>query len=368
MSAAPAVPPASAAPAGDGRIPALIETETLNPLLDPRWESWLEEQPDATVFHTTAWARVLADTYNFAPCYFTGAGRSGHRVLVPMFEIDSWITGRRGISLPFSDFCRPLGDEGTGVPQPIYARIQRHATERRWDYIECRGTLPNHPDAAVSLRYYTHDLGLNRSEDAIFAAFHPSVRRAIRKAEKSGLTVEITDSISAIREYFRLHGLTRRRHGLPPQPISFFRAIHRHIVSQGMGFTVVVRKGGQAIASVIFFHRGSNGLFKFGASDERFQGLRPTNLALWSGMCECRKRGIQRLSLGRNATNHETLRRFKLSWGAEETSLAYSKFDCASGRFVSDRSLLDGWQNHVFRRMPLPIARCLGALLYRHIA
>ena len=28
--------------------------------------------------------------------------------LLPLMEVDSWLTGRRGISLPFTDECEPL--------------------------------------------------------------------------------------------------------------------------------------------------------------------------------------------------------------------------------------------------------------------
>lgn len=329
---------------------------------------WIAEHQDASVFHTTSWARVLAETYGFKPCYFASLNPDGTRLLLPMAEVDSWLTGRRGISLPFSDFCPPLGDRGVGIEPQLFDQICRHGRARRWRYLELRGRLPARPDARESLRYYTHDLRLDRTESEIFQAFHPAVRRAIRKAEKSGLTVEVTTSSEAIEDYFKLQEFTRRRHGLPPQPVAFFRAIHEHVLTKGMGFIVRVRHQDRAVASAIFFHHGSNGLFKFGASNEAFQALRPTNLALWTAIRECRQRGVTLLSFGRNAIHHESLRRFKLSWGTTEGLVAYSKFDCVSGRFLSDRSLINGWQNHLFRRLPLPLGRLIGAMLYRHVA
>ncbi len=345
-----------------------LAVECIDPRVDARWDRWLDSHPQATVFHTAAWARVLAESYRFEPCYFTSVAADGTRVLLPMLEVDSWFTGRRGVSLPFSDFCPPLGDAGAGLPDVVFSALRAHARERGWRYIECRGGLPQTTGARPSLSYFTHDLDLATGEDALFTAFHPAVRRAIRKAEKSGLTTEVTTSAAAIGEFFRLQELTRRRHGLPPQPIDFFRRMREQILDRGMGFIVLARLNGAAVAGVIFFTLGRGALFKFGASDASYQASRPTNLVLWAAIRECLARGVTHLHFGRNATHHESLRRFKLSWGTREDRIDYVKFDCRTQQFSTDRSLLNGWQNRVFRRLPLPLSRLAGRILYRHIA
>lgn len=339
--------------------------EIVDPLSDPRWDAWVAEQRDAAVFHTSAWARVLVETYGFAPHY---ARDGAHGTLLPLVEVDSWITGRRGISLPFSDLCPPIGPQAPTLDAGFFARLTAHARNRRWKYLELRGAAPTAEGVQSALSYYTHELDLSVGEPALFGQFHQAVRRAIRKAEKSELTTEIVTTPGAIEEYFRLHELTRRRHGLPPQPIKFFQAIQRHVLARGLGFAVLVRRHGRVIAGVIFFHMGTGAMFKFGASDERFQEYRPTNLVLWTAIKHCISLGVHHLHFGRNALCHESLRRFKQSWGTVESQVHYTKFVCATSTFVPSHSLLDGWQNHVFRRLPLPVSRMIGRYLYRHIA
>ena len=46
------------------------------------------------------------------------------------------------------------------------------------------------------------------------------------------MTVEILQSVEAVRIFYSLQCQTRKKHGLPPQPFKFFLNIHKHILSQ----------------------------------------------------------------------------------------------------------------------------------------
>ena len=61
--------------------------------------------------------------------------------------------------------------------------------------------------------------------------------------------MEVSQSAEAMQEFYKLQCLTRKRHGLPPQPLHFFLNIHRHILSQNMGMIVLARHQGQPVAA-----------------------------------------------------------------------------------------------------------------------
>ena len=69
--------------------------QRLSPIMDERWDSRLGGGADCSFFHGKAWAAVLAQTYGYKPHYF--AVRAGETLdaLLPMMEVDSWLTGRR---------------------------------------------------------------------------------------------------------------------------------------------------------------------------------------------------------------------------------------------------------------------------------
>src|SRR5690606_24639906 len=85
-----------------------MKIELVNPIQNPDWDGLVQTHPDASFFHTAVWARVLHRTYGHQPFYLHGTLNGITQMLVPLMEVRSCVTGRRGISLPFTDDCPPL--------------------------------------------------------------------------------------------------------------------------------------------------------------------------------------------------------------------------------------------------------------------
>ncbi len=341
--------------------------QLVNPLEDSSWDDGLVGGPHPSFFHSSAWARVLYDTYGYTPVYFVVRDAGRLQCLLPIMEVDSWLTGRRGVSLPFTDDCDPLCTDPAAF-HGLFEEAMRHAEARDWKYVECRGGKTLWEGATASTCYYGHRLGLVDNEDVLFANVDGAVRRAIRKAHKSGVTVEISQAPDAVRAFYGLQCKTRKKHGLPPQPFRFFQNIHQHILSRDRGFVVLARNGRTAVAGAVFFHIGKRAIFKFGASDGRFQHLRANNLVMWEAVRWYATHGFDELDFGRTSLDNEGLRSFKLGWGTQERSIEYVRYDRRSGGFVTVKDEAFGWHNRVFRALPGPVLRCIGAGLYRHMA
>jgi lipid II:glycine glycyltransferase (peptidoglycan interpeptide bridge formation enzyme) len=239
---------------------------------------------------------------------------------------------------------------------------------RGWKYLECRGGRQWLPDAPASTSFWHHGLRLDVGESALLSGFEDSVRRAIRKAERAALKVEFLRSAEAMQEFYRLMCLTRRRHGVPPQPWRFFANIQRHALTAGHGCIVLARQAGRAVAGAVFLHFGRHAIYKFGASDEAHQQLRANNLVMWRAILHYASEGFVELDFGRTSLGNEGLRRFKLGWGAREQTAEYVRYDFRRSGYVTARDEAQGWHNRVFQALPLPMSRLAGALLYRHIA
>ena len=198
--------------------------------------------------------------------------------------------------------------------------------------------------------------------------FDSSVQRAIRKAEKSGVVVEIAHGLDAVRSFYELHQGTRQKHGGPPQPFTFFANIHRHIIEKGHGFVALARTGDRVIAAAVFFCFGKKAIYKFGASDEQFQQLRGNNLIFWKAIQMLAGNGVVELDFGRTSLENEGLRRFKLGWGTVESRIDYFKYDFKGKCFATESDAASGWHTRFFRMMPRPISRWAGAMLYNRTA
>ena len=348
----------------EGRLEGCV---LVNPLQQPGWDGLLGSHPDAGFFHGTAWARVLQETYGHIPV-FAARFRDGQlRSVLPVMEVSSRWTGRRGVSLPFADFCFPLKWEGQDAGE-LYEMAMARGRARGWRYLECRSSDEDWPGSSPSLVFYGHELELGAGEEALFKKLESPVRRGIKKAAAAGLGIQIESSMESVETYYSLHCRTRRRHGLPPQPFRFFANIQKYMLQPGLGFIVIARLGDKPVAGAVFLHQGRQALYKFGASDHGFQHLRPNNLVLWEGIRQCAARGCARLHFGRTSAGNEGLRRFKLGFGAREEEIKCCKYDFRAGRFVRDVDRAEGWHNRVFALLPPPLLRLAGQLLYRHVS
>ena len=344
-----------------------LQVRILDPINDPGWDHVVALHRDAGCFHTSAWAKVLHKTYNHQPFYLQFSGRHRLAALIPLMEVRSLFTGRRGISLPFSDTCEPpiFDPEAVGMVRDHLVRL---AQERRWKHLEIRGGKFFQGALGPAEKFYVHTLDLRSSAEELATCFASPVRRAIRKAERSGVKAVVARNRAAINDFYHIHAQTRRRHGLPPQPLSFFLNIYEHIINRGLGFIVLAQHGPRPIAAAIFFCFGKNALYKYGASDKRFQGLRANNLVMWRGIQFLARNGAEKLHFGRTEQENEGLRRFKLSLNTQEETIDYFRVD-PSGRhcLAPARSHDSGLHKKVFGRLPLLLNRVAGSMIYPHL-
>lgn len=330
----------------------------------PEWDAQIRQLPGASAFCGSGWAKVLAETYGFSPFYLKTAGEDGTVSILPIMEVNSWLTGKRGVALPFTDECAPLGP----VAAPIIEAACEIGLERDWRHLQFRGEVEKFRGTGPpSLVFWGHKLDLTAGAGQLFAQFESPVRRAIRKAEKSGLQIEFATSAEAVKDFYRLHCLTRKTQGLPPQPFRFFQNIQRHILAPGSGVVVSAKFGGRAVASSVFFFNDSEAIYKFGASDGKFQELRANNLVMWEAIKWFCAKGPSALRFGRTSRKNEGLRRFKLGWGATEYGINYYTYALRKKEVQPERDNEAGWHNHFFRAAPIAVSRWIGTFLYRHV-
>ena len=159
--------------------------------------------------------------------------------------------------------------------------------------------------------------------------------------------------------------MTRRRHGIPPQPIAWFRNLIECLGEQAV--IRVAYKGETPLASIFTLARKKTMVYKYGCSDGAFSGMGGTPYLFWDAMQEAKNCGIEEFDVGRSEIENEGLVNFKNHWGTTRTNLRYYRYPF-SAPANSPRG--KGWKTKVAEQMcsRLPDA-CLalaGKLLYRH--
>lgn len=343
-----------------------LTIEIIDPLQSREWDEAVLSFDGYSFFHCRSWARVLADAYGYKPFYLMAYQNGRPAAAWPMFETRSVWTGRKGTLLPFSDHCSPLlSDEA--FFNDLFGGTIDIGQKMKWKTIEFRGGGRFFGQYPTVANYNLHVLDLYRNEKEMTKRLRSSTRRNIKKAAKQQIDISISTSFESVKNFYGLNCLTRKHHGLPPQPFSFFKKIHKHILSEDKGIVVTARYQKRIIAGAVFFHFGDTAMYKFGASHRDFLNLRPNNLVMWEAIKWYGCRGYNRFDLGRSEPDNQGLNQFKNGWGATVRQIAYYRYDLVRQAFVESEPGIPSVVHQAFRVMPVPMLRVLGAVAYRHM-
>jgi CelD/BcsL family acetyltransferase involved in cellulose biosynthesis len=334
---------------------------------DARWLQLAETAPEATAFHQPAWLHALTQTYGYQATVLGLFGPHDEVVAgLPMVRVKRPLSGTTLVALPFTDHCPPIArdDRALRLFAGALARWRRHSGEPA---LEIRGGLPEGSGLTPQIVGVRHLLPLDDGCDDL-SRLKSSVARHVRASTRAGVRIRFSSSREDLQSFYRLHVLTRRRLGVPVQPMRFLRAVWEHVVEPGLGFLAVAEvDGGEPVATALFLAHGQALVYKYGASDASRWELKPNHLLFWSAIGWGREHGFRVLDFGKSDTASDGLRRFKASWGAQEVPLEYMRSGL-SGKGLAGSERLGSVLRAVISHSPPVVCRAMGELLYRYAA
>ena len=343
----------------------------LDPTKDSRWAELVERHPRASVFHTVAWLQALRRTYGYEPVAFTTSPPTGDLNNGLVFcRINSWLTGHRLVSLPFSDHCEPLCDSAEDA-NFLIRYLQTTLEHEKWKYLEIRpiygnfGKTDDGIDFLPAATYSLHTLDLRPDLNEVFRNLDKdSVQRRIQRAERAGLVEKCGRSDELLREFYALFSITRGRHHLPPTPYAWFRNLI-HFQDEALEIRLGY-KDKTPVAAILTLRFKDVVYYKYGCSDARFNKFGATPWLLWRAIAAGKSNGAKEFDLGRTEEDNAGLLAFKNHWVSKPKRLVYWKFPDASCP-----NSVDGWKlrmaKRIFSCMPHRLLTMTGRLIYRHI-
>lgn len=343
---------------------------SLDPITDPRWPKFIERHPASSIFHTPQWLESLRKTYDYRPIAFTTSSEGQELQDGIVFaEIESWLTGRRLVSLPFSDHCEPL-TRGPSELTTILPKIEAMTGLRKWKYVEIR-PLPETTSRLTSAGIFPresfafHSLDLQPDTNALFKSFHKScIQRKITRADREGLRYEVGRSKEFLDHFYSLLLITRRRHQLPPQPRTWFQNL-TDLFGERLSIHIVF-KDQDPVATILTIRHKDTLVYKYGCSDARFHKLGGMIHLFWKAVQQAKAEGLRWFDLGRSELSNSGLIEFKGHWSAPLQTISYFRFPPET-----ERSDGEGLQMRMLksacRRMPDSLLELFGNFLYRHV-
>jgi CelD/BcsL family acetyltransferase involved in cellulose biosynthesis len=343
------------------------------PLNDARWDRFLCRHARSSAFHSTPWLKALKQTYDYQVVGYTTSAPGEELENAMVFcRVESWLTGRRLVSLPFSDHCEPLVDRQEDW-QVLTAAVEEETRREKWRYFEIRPLTPKAIATslhATTTHYTFHELDLQSDLETIFLNLHKdSIQRKIRRAEREKLQYEEGRSDALLNDFYRLVELTRSRHHLPPQPKKWFQNL---VSCFGDAIKIrVARKDGRALAAMLTVRYKDTLIYKYGGSDSRYNKFGGMHLLYWTSIQDAKSSGARYFDLGRTDADQRGLIIFKSRWGAKESLLTYSRYalsgDLRHTFDLSNAKAKSANARGLLAYLPNRLVSLLGRALYKHV-
>ncbi|HLI05186.1 MAG TPA: GNAT family N-acetyltransferase [Ktedonobacteraceae bacterium] len=340
---------------------------------DSRLNTFISQQGQDTFYYNQEWLALISRLYGYTPIALTTAGSDGQYTgFLPLCSLQSPLTGRRLVALPFSDYA-PLLATDEGSANELIEQAIHLARKQRAKYLEFRTgvnpVLAEHPGLMESNLYVSWLLPLSTDTKAVWSGLRKPVQRQIKKAQGNGVKVRFAQKPEDIRHFYHLHLQTRsKKHGMPAQPFQFFSGLWNAFAASGNMQLLLAEYEGNVIASMILLASGSTLRYAYGASDESYLNLAPNNLLMWEAITWGCTHGYQTLDLGRTSCDNEGLMEFKRRWGATQQPLPYYYYPRTAGlAATSEKSWKFRLLTTCWKKLPLQVAGPLGGRLYKHL-
>ncbi len=345
----------------------------VEPWKDARWDAYVASHPRATVYHTADWIRIVCDIGRYPSLCLLHEQDDRVTGVMPVAAVDSMLTGRRLVTLPFSDAGFALADD-TATAGALLDRARALRAERRAGFHEMRG-LPAlrdgsdapAPDYARRGHFYNFIIPLSGDAEAVRMTFaRTAVRQTISKGIKLGVTVRLGGA-GDLDAFYALYVRNRIRHGIPPQPRKLFAAILERPGANTQAMLYLAEHEGRAVAALIMLRHHGVTYAKYEGVDETRRDLVALYPLFWKTIEDAVHAGDRIYDFGRTAADNKGLCEFKQRWGTTQTEMPYYFDPPREGvSVVRSDSLKYRLFTGAFRRMPPALAVRAGERIFRH--
>jgi Acetyltransferase (GNAT) domain len=316
------------------------------------WEA-LDQFPDRTVFQTREWLRFIGETQKATPVlvelredgqiagYFSGLTFTKFGVKVLGSSFPGWTTPYVGFNM---------------LPGASRASALAAVEKLAWETLKCMHMEVSDPHFAVEDgeklgftggAYISYRTDLRKSEEELFNGMDSACRRCVRKAEKSGVTIEEAHDPAFADEYYeQLKDVFAKQRLVPTYKVDRVRALVKHLEPTGRVLLLRARDPeGKCIATGIF--PGFNKIAEFwgNASLRSGQIWRPNEYIQWYVMRYWKKRGVEVYDWGGEGTYKEKYGcvPYRVPWFSKSRHHIVGKLRDEAKRMFARKQRLLGW-------------------------
>jgi len=322
-----------------------------------RWDNFVDCHPQKTYAHRWNWSRVLSSSFNIKPLYCL-AERGGRIVgVLPTALMKSALFGKFLISLPWLDYGGPLA-ESQEVAHGLIDFAENLAKANKCRFLEMRAVREPLSGLTNKEDKFEFMLKLEGNEESIWQSIDGKAKNQVRKAVKSGLSVDF-GGIELLDEFYKIFAFNMRDLGTPVWPKSLYSEMFRHFPNDTE--LALVKLGDKYIGGGLVVHYRDYSGIPSASSYRSYLNLCPNNILYWEVIKRCFNRGSGRFDFGRSTLNGGTYN-FKRQWikNPRQQIWQYRLLTISSLPELNPSNPKFKLAINIWRHLPLPIANALG--------
>jgi len=280
------------------------------------WDEFASRHTDL-IFYQSIWSRVLKEGLEGQPLYFylkdggeIVAGLPGVLLSFKIFKI-------LYASIPYGHF---IGEKS--YYSAFLQLLEKEFREKGIDQVRLTESPFSDSYSPESFKLISAKCTLldlrGYEKEKIWEGYKKNIRRDVRKAQRSGITIRGGDSREDIRIFYRLYLTSMERNrAIAKYPFRWFEAVYEEMVEKELGAFLFAELERDAIAGAVFIKSTTSTHYFHNGSKYEFLKFCPNELLIHSALEEAVERGNLFFDFMGSDPNDASLLRFKEKWGSQ---------------------------------------------------
>ena len=312
-----------------------LEVSILKEDEQEEYERYILQKEDSLIYLSTKYRELLEELLN-DKSYYLIAKENNHIVGVfPCFLRESDKYGNVLNSLPFYGSTGSIISDNEMVKEKLlsaYYQLSKdfHCVastiitspfekENAWYK---KNTSPQFVDERIGQITFLPGGDGNESE-RLWRAIDTKTRNIIKKAQKSGVVVEIDNSIEGMDFLYRNHVDGMNKIGGLAKKKKFFELIPQYFI-QGMEYNIYIAKlDEKKIAACLLLYFNGTVEYFVPVTQEGYRSYQPLSLIIFEAMKEAMIKGFKRWNWGGTWLTQKGVYDFKRKWGTTDLMYYY---------------------------------------------
>jgi len=160
------------------------------------------------------------------------------------------------------------------------------------------------------------------NQEKIWEGYKKNIRRDVRKAQKSGMTIRRGDSRKDADIFYKLYlASMERNRAMAKYPLRWFETLYEILTKKELSDIYVAELNDVAIAGVVLIYSVSSTHYFHNGSQYEFLKFCPNELLVHSSIENATERGSSFFDFMGSDPNDLSLVRFKEKWGSQSRDI-----------------------------------------------